>query len=158
MKSLIHQSRHWLAVLEQPFQSFVLLVLRLLIGWQFFLTGKGKLAHFDKTAGFFESLHIPAPRFHAGFVGTVEMVGGLLLFLGLGTRFAAVPLAISMVVAYLTAHVPTEDDDLHGLSDAVGFVIDQAPFVFLVVCLVMLAFGPGKVSLDHLIAKKFRKP
>jgi len=157
MKCLIHQTRHWLAVLEQPFQSFVLLVLRLLIGWQFYLTGKGKLAHFDKTAGFFESLHIPAPRFHAGMVGSAEMVGGLLLFLGLGTRFAAVPLAISMVVAYLTAHLPTADDDVHGLSDAVGFVIDQAPFVFPVVCLVMLAFGPGKVSLDHLIAKKFCK-
>jgi putative oxidoreductase len=84
-------------------------------------------------------------------------VGGLLLFFGLGTRFAAVPLAISMLVAYLTAHMPTADDDLHGLSDVVGFVIDQDPFVFLVVCLVMLAFGPGKASLDHLIAKKFRK-
>jgi putative oxidoreductase len=157
MKSLILQSRHWLTHLEQPFQSTVLLVLRLLIGWQFYITGKGKLAHFDKTAGFFESLHIPAPRFHAGFVGTVEMVGGLLLFFGLGTRFAAVPLAISMLVAYLTAHLPTADDDVHGLSDAVGFVIDQAPFAFLIVCLVMLAFGPGKISLDHLAAKKFRK-
>lgn len=157
MKCLIHQTRHWLAVLERPFQSFVLLALRLLIGWQFFMTGKGKLANFDRTAGFFESLHIPAPRFHAGFVGGVEMVGGLLLFFGLGTRVAAVPLAISMVVAYLTAHLPGPDDEVKGLSDAVGFVIDQAPFAFLVVCLVLLAFGPGKVSLDHLIGTGFKR-
>ena len=158
MKCLIHQTRHWLSILERPFQSFVLLLLRVLIGWQFYLTGKGKLAHFDKTADFFESLHIPAPRFHAGMVGSVEMVGGLLLFLGLGTRFAAVPLAISMVVAYLTDSLPEGKGDIHGFSDAVDFIINAAPFAFLMTCLILLAFGPGKVSLDHLIAKKFRKP
>jgi len=157
MKCFIEKIRHWLSVLERPFQSFVLLTLRILIGWQFFLTGKGKLEHFDRTAKFFEGLHIPAPRFHAGFVGTVEMVGGLLLFCGLGTRFAAVPLAISMVVAYLTDSLPEGKADIHGFSDAVDFVINAAPFSFLCTCLVLLAFGPGKASLDHFIVKKFRK-
>lgn len=43
-------------------QSPLLLVLRLYCGWQFFLTGKGKLTHLDKTGGFFATLHIPMPK------------------------------------------------------------------------------------------------
>lgn len=126
-------------------QSLVLLFLRITIGYRFFLSGKGKLAHFDKTTGFFESLHIPAPAFHAGLVGGTEMVGGLLLMVGLGTRLASVPLVVSMVVAYLTAHRE------EGFASIYDFT-DQAPFMFLCVTLVTLAFGPGKVSLDTVIA------
>jgi len=151
-----------LRCLEAPGRDAVLLFLRLTIGAQFFLTGKGKLAHLDKVTGFFESLHIPAPHFHAVLVANVEMIGGLLLVFGLATRLAAVPLAISMIVAYLTAHLK---DVLHpeDAADATGFsafmthvsaFIDQAPFPFLVVCLVLLAFGAGRVSLDYLIGKR----
>jgi uncharacterized membrane protein YphA (DoxX/SURF4 family) len=41
------------------------------MGWGFFLSGKGKLMNLERTTGFFESLHIPAPRWHAvrHFVG-----------------------------------------------------------------------------------------
>ena len=139
-----------IAALHQRFnpwlQSLVLLFLRITIGYRFYLSGKGKLAHFDKTTGFFESLHIPAPAFHAGLVGCTEMVGGLLLMAGLGTRLASVPLTISMVVAYLTAH---REEGFASLYD----FTDQAPFMFLCVTLVTLAFGPGKVSLDAAISR-----
>ncbi|BCU76694.1 DoxX family protein [Luteolibacter sp. LG18] len=148
--------------LEAPGRDAVLLFLRLTIGAQFFLTGKGKLAHLDKVSGFFESLHIPAPHFHAVLVANVEMIGGLLLVLGLATRLAAVPLTVSMVVAYLTAHLndvlhPEDAEGATGLSAFLTHVsafIDQKPFPFLIVCLVLLAFGAGRISLDHLIGKR----
>ncbi|MEO5915109.1 MAG: DoxX family protein [Luteolibacter sp.] len=134
-------------------QCFVLLFLRITIGYRFYLSGKGKLAHFDKTTAFFEDLHIPAPAFHAGLVGCTEMIGGILLMVGLGTRLASVPLIISMIVAYLTAH---REEGFASLYD----FTDQAPFMFLCVCLVLLAFGPGKVALDAFIERwwKSRKP
>lgn len=150
MKPLVDE----LAVLYQRcrpwLQSLVLLFLRISIGYRFFLSGKGKLAHFDRTTGFFESLHIPAPAFHAGLVGCTEMIGGVLLMAGLGTRLASVPLIVSMVVAYLTAH---REEGFASLYD----FTDQAPFMFLCVTLVTLAFGPGKVSLDAAVFRRWKR-
>lgn len=135
-----------LGKLRPGFQDIVLLFFRLTIGWSFFLTGKGKLANLERTTGFFESLGIPAPGFHAGMVGTVEMLGGLALVAGLASRLAAVPLAISMGVAYLTAH----REDAFKSLDAFA---EEAPYSFLVVSLVVLAFGPGRLAVDHWIGK-----
>ena len=84
-------------------RSPLLFVLRLFIGWQFFVAGKGKLEHLDRVTTFFQSLHIPVPYLNAIFVGTLETVGGLLLLVGLASRLIAVPLTINMIVAYLTA-------------------------------------------------------
>ena len=84
-------------------QCFLLLAIRLFWGWQFFRTGKGKLMHLDRTAGFFESLNIPLPKVNAILAGTTEAAGGLLLLLGLGSRIVSVPLMFVMVIAYATA-------------------------------------------------------
>ncbi len=127
-------------------QFAVLLFLRITIGWRFYLSGSGKLRNFDSTTEFFTGLHIPAPAFHAGLVGYTEMIGGVLLIAGLGTRLVSVPLIISMIVAYLTAHRS------EGFASLYDFT-DQAPFMFLCVTLVTLAFGPGKISLDAVIAR-----
>ena len=59
--------------------DFFALGLRLVFGWQFFLTGRGKLAHLERTTEFFASLQIPAPGAHALGMGMLECVGGLLL-------------------------------------------------------------------------------
>lgn len=131
-------------------QSAVLLFLRISMGWGFFLTGKGKLLHLEKTTRFFDSLHLPLPKFQAILAGTTEMTGGLFLLAGLGTRLVSVPLAFTMVVAYLTAH---REDAFGSLSD----FTDQAPFPFLMAVLVALAFGPGRLSLDHLLKPRFDK-
>lgn len=127
-------------------QCAVLLFLRITIGWRFYLSGNGKQKNFEATEAFFTTLQIPAPGFHAELVGYTEMIGGLLLMAGLGTRLASVPLIISMIVAYLTAHRGEAFASLYDFTD-------QAPFMFLCVTLVTLAFGPGKVSLDALIAR-----
>ena len=136
----------------QPFaRDAVLLFSRIMIGWSFFLTGKGKLANLERTSGFFESLGIPAPGFHAGLVGGVEMIGGILLLIGLLSRVAAVPLAFSMVVALLTAHREEVFESLDGM-------VGESPFPYLIASLVIIAFGPGRVALDtaanHLLCKR----
>lgn len=125
-------------------QDTVLLLIRVSMGWGFFLTGKGKLLNLDRTARFFDSLDLPLPKFQAILAGTTEMAGGLMLIAGLGTRAVSIPLAFTMVVAYLTAH---RDEAFASLSD----FTDQAPFPFLMAALVTLAFGAGRFSADRLL-------
>jgi putative oxidoreductase len=68
------------------------------------------------------------------------------LVLGLFTRLAAVPLIVSMIVAILTAKL----GDIHGIFDLVG--ADE--FTYLVVLVMLAILGPGRVAIDHVIAKR----
>jgi putative oxidoreductase len=75
MKPIIQRASAMSSTFGPWLQGAVLLFLRITIGYRFIMTGKGKLANFDRTTGFFESLDIPAPAFHAGLVGSIEMIG-----------------------------------------------------------------------------------
>jgi len=128
-------------------QSPLLLVVRLYWGWQFFQSGLGKLKDIDKVVDFFTGLGIPHPVFTAHVVGTLEVVGGALLFLGLGSRLIALPLTVNMVLAYITAD---REALLSFFSDPAKFY-GADPFTYLFASLLILAFGPGKISVDSLI-------
>src|ERR1700752_4362524 len=84
-------------------QSVMLLAVRLYWGFQFAQTGWGKLHNLAKVTAFFTSLNIPAPRFATPAVSLLELVGGILLMLGLFSRPIAFLLACNMFVAYWTA-------------------------------------------------------
>ena len=132
-------------------QSPFLLAVRLYWGWQFAQTGWGKLGNINKVINFFTSLGIPAPALNAWFISGLELVGGVLLILGLGSRLIALPLVIDMVVAYIA-----------GDREALGMIFSDpdkfyaaAPYTFLVASLIILIFGPGKFSLDAQLTSKF---
>jgi putative oxidoreductase len=146
MKLLLTAVRAWRKI-EPYLQCFTLLFIRVMIGWLFFGTGRGKLAHLDKTTAFFADLGLPAPAFHATLVGSLEKFGGLMIVAGLLTRLVSFPLLITMVVAYMTAH---REDAFQSISD----FADQTPFPYLLGLMVLLAFGPGRVSLDCFIWKR----
>lgn len=119
-----------------------ILVVRLSVGTEFFIAGKGKLGDLDKFIKYFTELGIPAPALQAPFVASLECFGGLAIILGLGTRFFAAPLAVTMIVAIVTA---TEVGDLG------HFLYLSEWNLFLL--LAWLGFsGAGRASLDHLIA------
>ncbi len=132
-------------------ESPLLLVVRLIWGWQFTLTGWGKLRHLDHVTGFFASLGIPLPGLMAPTISFLEFAGGILLVVGLLTRLTGLLLAADMVVAYLVS----ERDTLHTLftNDPSKFW-NADPFTFLMAALVLLAFGAGAFSLDRLIQGK----
>lgn len=131
-------------------QSPLLFVLRAWWGWSFAQTGWGKLTHLSGTAEFFASLGLPAPTLNALAAGATECLGGVLLLLGLFARPAALPLAFTMVVAYATA----DREAVQAIFSDTDKFTGASPFLFLLVSLIVLAFGPGKWSLDHLRAKK----
>ncbi|MBI5424730.1 MAG: DoxX family protein [Opitutae bacterium] len=131
-------------------QAPLLFLLRAYWGVSFAQTGWGKLMHLERTTEFFASLNLPAPKLNAIAAGSTEMLGGVLLALGLFARPAAVPLAFTMIVAYLTA----DREAVQAIFSDTDKFTGAAPFLFLLVSLLVLAFGPGKWSLDHVRARK----
>lgn len=121
------------------------LLVRLTLGLVFIVTGWGKLHSLDNVTQFFESLHIPGPHANAVFVSSVELVGGLLLIIGLGTRVAAMFLVGVMAIAILTAKLP----ELHGIVDLVNTV----EFAYLASFVWLLFAGSGKASVDHVLSR-----
>ncbi len=133
-------------------QSPLLLVARLYWGWSFFQTGLGKLQNLEKTTDFFQSLGIPLPGLNAAMAGTTECVGGLLLLVGLASRLTALPLIVTMIVAYLTAEI----DTVKNIFSEPDKFLAADPFLFLLAAVIVLVFGPGAFSLDRLIGGKLR--
>jgi putative oxidoreductase len=130
-------------------QSLFLLAVRLYWGWQFVQTGWGKVHNLPHVIQFFTSLGIPAPAANAYFVSLLELVGGILLALGLGGRLIALPLTIDMLMAYITADRPA----LMSVFSDPGKFYNADPFTFLMASLIVLIFGCGYFSLDYLIER-----
>ncbi len=83
-----------------------LLALRVAVGVIFIYSGYGKLfGNPTMAVGMFTQLGFPIPTFWAYFVGLAELVGGLMVLLGVYARMAAIWLAITMVVAIAAVHV-----------------------------------------------------
>jgi len=139
-----------LSSLQSPFLAIV----RVYWGWQIAQNGWGKLHNLANVTQFFASLGLPAPGPTATFVATFEFVGGILLAVGFLSRIAALGLVIDMTTAYI---VSDRAAFLSFFSDPNKFAAAD-PFVFFFVGLLILIFGPGKISIDalqqHLLKKR----
>ena len=83
------------------------ILIRLIVGAVFLSEGIQKFLYPEALGvGRFTKIGIPAPEVTAPFVGVCEIVCGVLLLLGLLTRFAAVTMIIDMLVALLSTKVP----------------------------------------------------
>ena len=98
-------------------------------------------AFFEKWFG--EELHFPMPLVMAFLAKGAELLGGILVFLGLFTRPASWLIAFTMMIATLTANLG-ENFIIDG-----GFTISY--FLF---ALILIYEGAGKYSLDFLVSKK----
>ncbi|MFP3874174.1 MAG: DoxX family protein [Thiohalophilus sp.] len=91
------------------------LLLRLFLAPIFILAGYGKLSALDNTAYYFgEMLGMPAPMLMAVLAGAAEFFGGIAILIGLATRWFAIPLMATMIVAAATAHW---DNGWHALPE-----------------------------------------
>jgi putative oxidoreductase len=131
--------------LRSPF----LLAVRLYWGWQLVQSGWGKLHNLDKVTDYFTSLGLPMPAQMAVLISCVELFGGIFLALGLLSRLTALVLTVNLIAAYITGD---REALLSIFSDPDKFYA-AAPYTFLVASLIILIFGPGKVSLDTLLNK-----
>ena len=125
------------------FSAPLLSVLRIMSALLFMAHGTGKLFQFPPVEQFPTG---PEPMTLPWFAGVLELVGGALLTLGLGTRIVAFILSGEMAVAYWMAHAPRAFYPIqNGGELAIMFC-----FVFLYIA----AAGGGPWSLDRLLFKK----
>jgi putative oxidoreductase len=119
------------------------LLMRLVVGYVFMLTGWGKLTNLPQMIQNFTEWGIPFPTILTPFVSGVECFGGIMLMLGLFTRIPAAMLAVVMVVAVKAAKWGDVDslETLLGFEEATYF----AAFMWLAIV------GPGAASLDRLL-------
>jgi putative oxidoreductase len=129
-------------------QSPFLLVVRLYWGWQLAQNGWGKLHHLSDVGDYFGTLGLPMPTQMAVFIACLELGGGIFLALGLASRITGLVLTVNLVMAYI---IGDREALLSFFSDPDKFVA-AAPFVFLMVSLIVLIFGAGKVSVDSAIS------
>src|SRR3569832_1759172 len=82
-----------------------ILFLRLMAGGVFFWEGILKFVYPNQGVGRFTKLAFPIPETDTNFVATAEIVGGLLIILGLFTRFVALYFISEMIVAILSTKI-----------------------------------------------------
>lgn len=95
-------------------------ILRIVLGFIFFIHGLSKFqGGISNTAGFFDSLGIPG--FMAYMVAMIELVGGIAVILGIGTKIVSVLFAIILLGAIFTAKLPA---GLLGNGQMAGYELD----------------------------------
>jgi putative oxidoreductase len=130
----------------------VLLIIRLAWGWELFQSGHSHLQDVPGMTARFESWGIPQAKANVYISGYTEMIGGLLMMGGLASRVVSIPLIINFCVAYLTASHDNVVKFFHNIPHQdPSILIDDAAFPFLVMSLLILAAGPGVLSIDGLL-------
>jgi putative oxidoreductase len=141
MKNIIYK---YISMAEAS-KDLPLLLLRLILAYGFYTPAMNKWTDINAIGEWFAGLGLPAPHFQAYLAATIEMAGVILLTLGLGTRFIAIPLMITMLVAIKTVHW---ENGFNASEN--GYEI---PVYYLIMLLTLFAFGSGRISMDFLVGK-----
>lgn len=140
--------------------DWVTLILRLIMGTGFIVHGWAKISR--GTAGFGKLLAwigIPLPQVTAAVTSWIELTGGIVLILGIWTRFTAIPLAVTMMVAMFTINIR------YGFSSikTIGLTPEGPVFgppgyeinlLYIGGLLVLMLLGAGKWSIGYFIRKQ----
>jgi putative oxidoreductase len=128
----------------------VALVGRILIAVLFLMSGLSKLGAPAATQGFIASVGLPAPVLsYFGSMG-VELIGSVLLIVGLRVRAVAAGMAVFtlLTAAFFHNHFADQDQVIHFLKNiAITGGLLQ-----------VVAFGPGKFSLDYRFSRPAQRP
>ncbi|MFJ7938671.1 DoxX family protein [Peribacillus sp. NPDC096622] len=116
-------------------------LLRVMLGISFFLHGLSKFkGGLDNTSGWFQSIGIPG--FMAYVVGFIELVGGIALIIGLGTRIISALLVFIMAGAIVYVKFPA---GFLGNGEGSGYELD---LVLMIIALHLLLNGSRFLSID----------
>jgi putative oxidoreductase len=122
------------------------LLARVLLVAVFLISGFGKATGFARTVSYIASSGLPLPELVAAIAIAVELGLGLLVLVGWRTRWAAFGIAIYTIAAGLLFHTYWTDAPAERMADFINFwknVSIAGGF------LMVLAFGPGRYSVDR---------
>jgi len=124
-----------------------ILILRVYLGFAFFMHGLAKFqGGVENTAGWFDSIGIPG--FTAYIIAFVELIGGLSLIVGFGTRYISALFFIIMIVATFKVKLSS---GFMGNSQGSGFELDLA---YAVMSLLLVFYPTSTLSLDAKVGKR----
>ncbi|NJN68544.1 MAG: DoxX family protein [Chloroflexaceae bacterium] len=135
----------------ERYQFLAPFILRLVIGLVFLLHGLAKFGvlgdgSIQQTTEMFSGMNMPLPGVTAPLVAAIEVIGGLALLIGLGTRFACIPLVVIMLVAIVAVKLPNE---LNPIGRG-GYELDLLLLAGLVV---LLLLGSGPLAVERKVLK-----
>lgn len=136
---------------RQNAQDLGLFLIRTMVGVVFVFHGAQKLfgafggPGLEGFTGFLTQLQVPMPGVSAVLAAVAEFGGGLALIAGLGTRVAALPLVITMLVAAFKVHGTAFAAQAGGMEYALTLAVVTTGLAFT---------GAGHWSLDTLLGKR----
>jgi len=140
-----------------------ILFIRLMVGSVFFWEGLLKFVYINQGVGRFTKLGLPYPDQLATFIAIIEIVGGITLMFGLFSRATALMFAGEMIVAILLTKIDlyfgTSPLPLPVVPPKVGIwalLHEIRTDYSLLICSIFIVLeGPGKISVDRSIAKRY---
>jgi putative oxidoreductase len=135
--------------------------LRLIVGYGFMEHGFAKLARGPEAfATILHDIGVPAHHFMAWITVLVEVLGGLAVILGAFVTLASIPMAVILLVAIFTVHLPYGFSSITLLAvTAAGAQFGQPGYetdLLYLACLAALVLGgSGPLAIDGLIRKRF---
>ncbi|WP_458720009.1 DoxX family protein [Candidatus Nitrosocosmicus sp. R] len=127
----------------EKISAFAPLPIRIMAGIAFIIHGLPKFENLQGTQGFFASVGIPADL--ALLIGLLEVIGGVLLIVGLLTRITAILFTIEMICAVLIVKAD------NGFMGQGGFEVD---LLLMFISISLLLSGPGRLSIERDILKR----
>lgn len=164
MSRLIKIKKSVIQILDKCAPWLGLLAIRLLMGWEYLEAGleklKGQNWFADIQGQFPLPFNLLPPAVSWQMATWFEIIGGLALIIGLGTRFFGLSLIVLTVVAISAVHWPAE---WHTFADLLkGYVITddgfgnfKLPVLFLAMLTALVFYGPGKLSIDAVIRRRY---
>lgn len=123
------------------YKDWAPLILRVIVGIFFIGHAWSKLSGMDGFIGLITGM-LGLPVFFAYLVAWSELIGGILLIIGLFTRYASILLSTIMLVAIFTVKIKN------------GFMAAELDITFLAILISLLFTGAGKYGLDLMKCKK----
>jgi len=134
--------------------------LRLIVGYGFMEHGFAKLSKGPENfAAILHALSVPAPHFMAWLAILTELIGGLAVLLGAFVTLVSLPLAVLLLVAILTIHLPYGFSSIKLMSVMAGHAQFGPPGyecnLLYLACLAALMFGgSGPMAIEDYLGKK----